>query len=48
MNLNKLINILRSTKCREDIDQFRNELVSFIPELSIMVDYDQKKLCSSI
>lgn len=42
MNLNELIELLKTAKNVEDIDKYREKIIELIPTLKIMVGFDQK------
>lgn len=42
VTLRELINLLRSAETVEQIDEHRQEILELLPEIKIMVDYDQK------
>lgn len=42
MNLNELIELLKTAKNAEDIDKYREKIIELIPTLKIMVGFDQK------
>ncbi len=42
MTLNELIGILREAKTKEDIDRHRDQIIELIPQLAVMVGFDQQ------